>query len=149
MIKISSPAFDYGDSIPEEYTCDGIDISPPLVIENVPLGAVSLVLIVDDPDAPTKTWTHWIAWNISSDTEEIRENSVPRNALLGINDFDRLDYGGPCPPSGTHRYYFRVYALDMMLEAQQGARRDVVESEMEGHVIDEGEYVGKYERRGV
>lgn len=149
MIKISSPAFGYGDSIPEEYTCDGIDINPPLVIENVPLGAVSLVLIVDDPDAPTKTWTHWIAWNINPDTEEIRENSVPRNALLGTNDFDRLDYGGPCPPSGTHRYYFRVYALDMMLEAQQGARRDIVESEMEGHVIDEGEYVGKYERRGV
>lgn len=149
MIKISSPAFGYGESIPEEYACDGVNISPPLLIENVPLGAVSLVLIVDDPYAPDEAWTHWIIWNINPETEEIGENSVPRNALLGTNDFNRLDYGGPCPPRGVHRYYFRVYALDTILELQQGSKRSVVESEMEGHVIDEGEYMGTYEKRGV
>lgn len=149
MIKISSPAFPDNGDIPEEYTCDGVNISPPLLIKDIPDGTESLVLVMDDPDAPNKTWTHWIVFDISSDIKEIKENSIPLNASLGLNDFGRIDYGGPCPPSGMHRYFFRIYALDIVLGLQPGITRDVLEGEMEGHVIGEGELMGQYERSGI
>ena len=109
-LKLLSPAFKHNDSIPSKYTCDGADVNPPLVIENAPLSTKSLALIVDDPDAPVGTWVHWVVWNIGPTTSEIGENMVPSGAQQGINDFRKHNYGGPCPPSGTHRYFFKLYA---------------------------------------
>ena len=129
-LKLSSPAFRHSDSIPSKYTCDGADVNPPLVIENAPLNAKSLALIVDDPDAPAGNWVHWVVWNIDPTTDEIRENTVPYGALQGINDFRKHDYGGPCPPSGTHRYFFKLYALDMMLSLGPKANKTELERAM-------------------
>ncbi len=146
MIKITSPAFSRQGMIPAKYTCDGEDINPPLAIEEVPDNAKSLVLIVDDPDAPMGVWTHWLIWNINPQTKEITENSVPEGAVLGINDFGKLEYGGPCPPGGTHRYFFKIYALDTVLDLPKGAKKDELEKIMTNHILDEGELVGKYSR---
>ena len=109
--KVSSSAFENNTHIPRKYTCDGADINPPLKIENVPPGARSLALIVDDPDAPGGVWVHWVAWNIDPSIAEIKENSLPKGSIQGQNDFRRQGYGGPCPPA-THRYFFKLYALD-------------------------------------
>lgn len=146
MIKVSSTAFYHNDFIPQKYSCDGEDINPPIKIENVPVEAKSLVLIVDDPDAPMGTWNHWLMWNIDPQINEIQENSVPGGAVLGTNDFGKLEYGGPCPPSGVHRYFFRVFALDTMLNLPVGAKRSELEKAMENHLIDQGELMGKYQR---
>lgn len=146
-LKLSSSAFKHNDSIPSKYTCDGADVNPPLVIENAPLNAKSLALIVDDPDAPSGNWVHWVVWNIDPTTNEIRENTVPSGALQGINDFRRHDYGGPCPPSGTHRYFFKLYALDMMLGLGPKANKAELERAMKGHVIAQVELIGLYRRR--
>jgi Raf kinase inhibitor-like YbhB/YbcL family protein len=113
--RISSPAFKHNDHIPPKYTCDGADVNPPLVIENTPAGTKSLALIVDDPDAPGGMWVHWVVWNIDPAVAAIKENSVPSGAQQGINDFRSRNYGAPCPPSGTHRYFFKLYALDTTL----------------------------------
>ena len=107
-LKLTSPAFANNQMIPQKYSCKGEDINPPLKIEGVPKNTKSLLLIVDDPDAPVGNWNHWIVWNIPPETSVIGENSVPQNAVLGMNDFRKLDYGGPCPPSGTHRYFFKI-----------------------------------------
>jgi Raf kinase inhibitor-like YbhB/YbcL family protein len=146
-LKLSSPAFKHNDSIPSKYTCDGEDVNPPLVIENAPLNTKSLALIVDDPDAPAGNWVHWVVWNIDATTDEIRENTVPSGALQGINDFRKHDYGGPCPPSGTHRYFFKLYALDMMLSLGPKANKAELERAMKGHVVAQGELIGLYRRR--
>jgi Raf kinase inhibitor-like YbhB/YbcL family protein len=146
-LKLSSPAFKHNDSIPSKYTCDGADINPPLVIENAPLSAKSLALIVDDPDAPAGNWVHWVVWNIDPTTNEIRENTVPSRALQGINDFRKHDYGGPCPPSGTHRYFFKIYALDMILSLGPKADKAELERAMKGHIIARGELIGLYRRK--
>ena len=146
-LKLSSPAFRHSDSIPSKYTCDGADVNPPLVIENAPLNAKSLALIVDDPDAPAGNWVHWVVWNIDPTTDEIRENTVPSGALQGINDFRKHDYGGPCPPSGTHRYFFKLYALDMMLSLGPKANKAELERAMKGHIVTQGELIGLYKRR--
>lgn len=146
-LKLSSSAFKHNDSIPSKYTCDGADVNPPLMIENAPLGAKSLALIVDDPDAPAGNWVHWVVWNIVPTTNEIKENTVPSGALQGINDFRRHDYGGPCPPSGTHRYFFKLYALDMMLSLGPKANKAELERAMKGHIIAQGELIGLYRRR--
>ena len=146
-LKLSSPAFKHNDSIPSKYTCDGEDVNPPLVIENTPLTAKSLALIVDDPDAPAGNWVHWVVWNIDPTAGEIRENTVPSGALQGINDFRKHDYGGPCPPSGTHRYFFKLYALDMMLSLGPKANKAELERAMKGHIIVQGELIGLYRRR--
>jgi len=130
--------------IPQKYTCDGNDVNPPLNIEGVPKETQSLALIVDDPDAPMGTWDHWVVWNIPP-AEKIMENSVP--GTEGLNDFRRRSYGGPCPPSGTHRYFFKVYALDTRLDLSPSSRKKDVERAMKGHVIAEGELVGLYRRR--
>jgi Raf kinase inhibitor-like YbhB/YbcL family protein len=143
-IKVFSSAFASNGSIPGKYTCDGQNINPPLEFEGIPEEAESLVLIVDDPDASMKTFTHWIVWNIEP-VAKIEEDSIP--GVEGINDFKKIGYGGPCPPSGTHRYYFRVYALDRQLELKAGAGRKYLENEMIGHIIAEGELMGKYRKK--
>jgi Raf kinase inhibitor-like YbhB/YbcL family protein len=146
-LKLSSPAFKHNESIPSKYTCDGADVNPPLVIENVPPGTKSLALIVDDPDAPAGTWVHWVLWNIDPATKEIRENAVPSGALQGINDFRKSDYGGPCPPSGTHRYFFKLYALEMMLSLGPKTKKAELERAMKGHIVAQGELLGLYKRK--
>ncbi|HWQ49426.1 MAG TPA: YbhB/YbcL family Raf kinase inhibitor-like protein [Methanosarcina sp.] len=143
-IKVFSSAFASNGSIPGKYTCDGQNINPPLEFESIPEEAESLVLIVDDPDASPKTFTHWIVWNIEP-VAKIEEDSIP--GVEGLNDFKEMGYGGPCPPSGTHRYFFRVYALDKNLDLKAGAGRKDLEKEMIGHIIAEGELMGKYSKK--
>ena len=145
-LKLSSTAFQNNGFIPSKYTCDGRDINPPLTIENVPPGTKSLALIVDDPDAPMGTWVHWVSWNIAPDTREIKENDAPKGAAAGLNDFKRQSYGGPCPPSGTHRYFFKLYALDTALDLPSGTKKTDVEKAMKGHVISEAQIIGLYKR---
>ena len=145
-LKISSPAFGQNGDIPVKYTCDGDDVNPPLVIDNVPQNAKSLALIMDDPDAPMGTWVHWVVWNIDPKTKEIKESSVPKGAQQGINDFRRHDYGGPCPPSGTHRYFFKLYALDTSLTLGANAKKADLQKAMKGHVTAESQLVGLYKR---
>ena len=128
------------------YTCDGQDVNPPLKISGVPGDAKSLVLIVDDPDAPGKTWVHWIVWNIDPEITEIEENDVPQGGVEGITDFGSAGYGGPCPPSGTHRYFFKAYALDTELEIETSATVNDIESAIEGHILDSAELVGLYKK---
>lgn len=143
IMKITS-TFKEGEKIPQEYTCDGKDISPPLEIEHIPNGTKSLVLIVDDPDAPMGTWTHWVVFNIKP-TNSIPEKNIP--GLEALNDFKRTSYGGPCPPSGVHRYFFKLYALDRELPLSSGTTRKEVEKAMEGHVVAQAELMGVYSRK--
>lgn len=145
-LAITSPAFSHNGMIPKRYTCDGADVSPPLAIGNVPEGTKSLALIVDDPDAPAGTWVHWVVWNIEPGTREIPEHSVPPGALQGTNDFGKQKYGGPCPPSGTHRYFFKLYALNAPLALAGGARKAKVEEAMGGHLLGKAELIGLYRR---
>lgn len=140
---VSSPAFMHRGFIPEKYTCDGENINPPLIIEKIPESAKSLVLIVDDPDAPVRVWTHWLVWNIMP-AKTIKEKSIP--GVQGMTDFRSQRYKGPCPPKGLHQYHFRVYALDALLDLKPGASRHEVEKEMSSHVIAYGELTGMYER---
>jgi len=146
FMKIESSAFSNNQFIPAKYTCDGEDINPPLKISEVPKGAKSLVLIVDDPDAPMGTWLHWTVWNISPEIEEIPENNVPEGAVEGITDFGKLGYGGPCPPSGIHRYFFKLYALDKSLELESSAKSKDIEKAMEGYILDQAQLIGMYSR---
>jgi len=143
-LSVESTAFENNKLIPAKYTCDGDDVNPPLTIEGVPEGTKTLALIVDDPDAPMGTWDHWIVWNIPATTSKIAENTVP--GTEGMNDFRRRSYGGPCPPSGTHRYFFKVYALDVKLDLSPTSRKRDVEKAMQGHVLAKGELVGLYRR---
>jgi len=142
-IKVFSSAFESNHTIPRKYTCNAENINPPLEFISIPEKAESLVLIMDDPDAPMKIFTHWIVWNIVP-IAKIDEDSIP--GVEGINDFRKIGYGGPCPPSGTHRYFFRVYALDKQLGLKAGTSRKKLESEMIGHIIAEGELMGKYSK---
>jgi len=145
-MKITSSAFREGANIPSKFTCDGSDTSPPLQIAGVPSGAKSLVLIVDDPDAPSGLFTHWLVWNIPPQTGSIAEGSAPQG-VQGANDFGKSGYRGPCPPPGTHRYSFKIFALDRELELRSGAKRSQVDAAMKGHVIAQGELVGRYAKR--
>ncbi len=147
QLKISSPAFSHGESIPARYTCDGYDASPGLVIGKVPPAALSLALIVDDPDAPGGTWVHWVVWNIPAQVREIPENDLPPLAIQGKNDWKRNKYGGPCPPSGTHRYFFRIFALDTTLNLNSSTTKADLERAMQGHILAKGELMGTYRRR--
>ncbi len=144
--RISSPAFQNNGDIPQKYTCDGSDVNPPLKIEDIPAETKSLALIVDDPDAPVGTWVHWVLWNIDPKTAEIKENTVPNGALQGVNDFRKNDYGGPCPPSGRHRYFFKLYALDMPLTLSTTAKKADVEKAMKGHILSHAQIIGLYGR---
>ena len=145
-MKITSSAFQQGGNIPSKFTCDGANTSPPLQISDMPSEAKSLVLIVDDPDAPSGLFTHWAVWNISPQTSAIAEGSTPKGAQ-GTNDFGKSGYGGPCPPSGTHRYYFKIFALDRELDLPSGAKRSELNTAMKGHVIAQGELMGRYSRK--
>jgi len=145
-MKISSTAFGHNGKIPQKYTCDGSDVNPPLKFEEIPAAARSLALIVDDPDAPMGTWVHWVVWNLDPKTEGIKENSAAKGSIQGINDFRKHDYGGPCPPSGTHRYFFKLYALDMTLNISASNGKAALEASMKGHILAEAELVGLYER---
>lgn len=146
-LRISSPAFDHGGAIPVRFTCDGEDINPKLEFGTVPAGTRSLALIVDDPDAPVGTWVHWVVWNITPQTREIGENSVPAGAVQGLNDWKRNRYGGPCPPSGPHRYFFKLYALDTTLTLSPATTKAALEKAMAGHILARGELQGNYRRR--
>jgi len=145
-MKITSSAFQQGGSIPSKFTCDGADTSPPLQIQEIPPPAKSLALIADDPDAPGGLFTHWIVWNISPQTSTIAEGSAPKG-VPGTNDFGKSGYGGPCPPSGTHRYFFKVFALDRELDLPAGGKRSQLDAAMKGHVIAQGELMGRYSRQ--
>jgi Raf kinase inhibitor-like YbhB/YbcL family protein len=147
MLKLSSPAFDHNGLIPSKYTCDGKDLSPPLAMEGVPENAKSLALIVDDPDAPAGTWVHWVVWNIDPKTGSFAEGGVPKGAREGMNDFRTRGYGGPCPPSGTHRYFFKLSALDTILDPGTGATKAGLERSMQGHILARTELVGLYRRK--
>jgi Raf kinase inhibitor-like YbhB/YbcL family protein len=150
-IQIHSAAFAEGGMIPQRYTCDGADVSPDLAWNGTPDDTRSLVLICDDPDAPMGTWVHWVLFNIPP-TETGLPAEIPPQASLssgaihGTNDFNRLGYGGPCPPGGTHRYYFKLYALDIDLELGSGATKAQVENAMRDHILAEGQLMGKYSR---
>ncbi len=143
-LSIKSPAFESNKRIPARYTCDGANVNPPLTIEGVPEEAKSLVLIVDDPDAPMGTWNHWIVWNIPPTTRKIEENTVP--GTEGISTYKKHAYSGPCPPYGTHRYFFKVYALNTKLGLNANSEKEAVEKAMEGHVLAKGELLGLYRR---
>lgn len=144
QLKVSSPAFESEGLIPEKYTCDGENISPPLHIENIPTEAACLALITEDPDAPVGTWVHWLVWNIPV-THHMDENKV--HGIQGLNDFMQHHYGGPCPPSGTHRYFFKVYALNALLSLSPNAKKKQLEKAMSEHIIAFGELVGLYKRK--
>jgi Raf kinase inhibitor-like YbhB/YbcL family protein len=143
-LSIKSPAFESNKRIPAKYTCDGANVNPPLTIEGVPKEAKSLVLIVDDPDAPMGTWNHWVVWNIPPTTRKIEENTVP--GTEGISTYKKHSYRGPCPPYGTHRYFFRVYALDTKLGLNANSTKEDVEKAMESRVLAKGELLGLYRR---
>lgn len=145
-MKLLSSVFDHQEKIPSHYTCDDEDVNPPLQIEGIPEKTASLVLIVDDPDAPAGDWVHWLVWNIAPDTKEIKENTVPTGAIEGTTDFKRTGWGGPCPPSGTHRYFFKLYALDVVLDLPVTAKKVDLEKAMEGHILEKAELIGLYQR---
>lgn len=154
-IELSSPAFQAGQSIPPQYTCDGEDISPPLRWGDPPEGTRSFALIMDDPDAPAGTWVHWVVYNLPAEVRELPEGasraragefSLPQGALQGKTSFNRTDYGGPCPPSGQHRYFFRLYALDTTLEGNTPDKNALLTA-MKGHILAQGELMGVYQRQ--
>lgn len=146
-MKVYSSAFKGGEYIPEKYTCDGGNINPPLFVEEIPTEAKSLVLIMDDPDSPSGTWTHWTLWNINPKIKEIKENFVPVGAIDGLTSFQDVGYGGPCPHKGTHRYFFKLYALDSVLELSAGSDIKALEGAMIGRVISEASFYGLYKRK--
>jgi len=144
--KLTSPAFNYGGQIPSKYTCDGEDINPHLVIRGVPAGSKSLALVMDDPDAPGGTWVHWVVWDIPPETAEIKEHSAPFGSGQGLSSWGKNGYGGPCPPSGTHRYFFRLHALDTKLKLPLDSTVQDLERGMEGHIVGTTELMGTYAR---
>ncbi|MDO8655862.1 MAG: YbhB/YbcL family Raf kinase inhibitor-like protein [Nanoarchaeota archaeon] len=152
-MNLSSPSFPPHGKIPSKYTCDGENINPPLKIEHVPANSQSLVLIMDDPDIPDfakknygiDVWDHWIIFNIPPTTTEIPEGKNPAG-VLGKNTRGTNTYGGPCPPDKEHRYFFKLYALDVMLNLLEGVSKKQVEDAMEGHILEQVELVGRYER---
>jgi len=142
-MKISSPAFENEGTIPTEYTCDGTDIPPPLIFTNLPNNTKSFALVVDDPDA--NMWVHWLVWNIPSNSTDF-SNGENIAFPQGKNDFGNQKYNGPCPPPGTHRYFFRLYALDTMLDLEPGATRAQLEAAMSGHIIENTQLIGTYSK---
>ena len=154
-LKVTSSAFQQGGSIPSQYTCEGKDISPPLAWSGTPSSAKSIAMIVDDPDAPNpakpqRVYVHWVVYNIPAATASLSENAsksgMPKGAVQGKNDWGKAEYGGPCPPIGRHRYFFKVYALDSELTGLSGATKADVERAMKGHIVDQGELMGTYQK---
>lgn len=152
ILRVESDAFVAGESIPQRYTCDGEDVSPPLSWSQPPAAAQSLVLIFDDPDAPAGTWDHWLLFNIPPTTRSLPEGLPASERIQGIgvhgsNSWRRLGYGGPCPPTGTtHRYYLKLYALDSSLDLDAGASKRDIETAIKGHVLAKGELMARYGR---
>lgn len=151
-IVFYSPSFDKSGWIPTNFTCDGSDISPKLVWSHLPAETKSIAIINDDPDAPMGTWVHWLIYNIPSTISQLdegqpRKEILPNNALQGRNSWGKIGYGGPCPPSGTHRYFFRLYALDQKLSIMPGASKEELLKAMEGHILGQAEFYGKYSRK--
>jgi Raf kinase inhibitor-like YbhB/YbcL family protein len=163
-IKVTSSAFEEGGLIPPRYTCDGADVSPPLQWEPVPEGTKSMqwepvpegtksiALVSDDPDAPVGTWVHWVLFDLPPETRQLAENiptdkTLPNGARQGTNDFRKIGYGGPCPPGGTHRYFFKIYALDSFIDLPPGATKQEMLKAMEGHILGQGQLMGKYKRQ--
>ncbi|MFQ5930802.1 MAG: YbhB/YbcL family Raf kinase inhibitor-like protein [Nitrospiraceae bacterium] len=151
-MELKSSAFEAGDLIPAKYTCDGSDVSPPLSWSDAPSGTQSFALISDDPDAPRGTWVHWVTWNIpatplSLDEGLPKRDSLPNGTKQGTTDFRRVGYGGPCPPSGTHRYFFKLYALDTILNLPSSTTKPALEKAMQGHILKQAELMGVYRRR--
>lgn len=146
-MNVTSSAFQEGGAIPEKFSKNGQNASPELRINGAPAEAKSLALIVDDPDAPVGLFTHWLVWNIDPKTTEIGEGRAPSGGVQGRNDFGEIGYGGPQPPSGTHRYYFKVFALNAMLDLKPGANRHDVDAAMKGHVIAQGQLMGRYSKK--
>ena len=149
--KLTSTAFAEGNPIPARYSCQGEDVSPPLAWQDAPTGTQSFALIMDDPDAPGGTWVHWIVYNLPAHVNALPEGvtaqkGLPQGALQGRNSWGRNDYGGPCPPSGTHRYFFKLYALDSMLNLPPGASKEDVLHAMEGHLLAEAQLMGTYRK---
>jgi Raf kinase inhibitor-like YbhB/YbcL family protein len=142
-LRVKSPAFENNKLIPSKYTCDGEEVSPPLIVEGVPEKTKSLALIMEDPDAPAGLFIHWLVWNIPP-SNEIQENSVP--GTEGLNTNKKNSYHGPCPPGGTHRYYFKVYALDTHLNLSAFSEKEVLENAMQNHILAHGELIGLYRR---
>jgi len=150
-IKLTSSAFTEGQPIPRQYTCSGINISPPLEWTGIPKSAKTIAIVADDPDAPGGTWVHWVIYNLPADIIGMVENlpateDLKGGGFLGKNDFEKIGYGGPCPPSGTHRYFFKIYALDTELPLKAGATKAEVEKAMAGHVVAQGQLMGTYNR---
>ena len=143
-MEITSPDFKLNETIPSRYTCDGENVNPRLSISGIPENTESLVLIVDDPDAPVGIWVHWTVWNMDPGTTEIAEDSVPAGGVEGVTDFGVPGYDGPCPPSGTHRYFFKVYALDTTLDLDTSATATDIEEAMQGHILDSAMLIGLY-----
>ena len=149
VFKLTSSAFKDGERIPRGYTCDGANVSPPLEWSGAPKTAQTLAIIADDPDAPSRTWVHWVVYNLSAENIGIVE-SLPQDENLkaggfqGKNDFEKIGYGGPCPPSGTHRYFLKIYAIDMELPLKAGAMKADVEKAMDGHVVGQAQLMGTY-----
>ena len=143
-MKITSPAFENNTMIPKKFTCQGEDVNPELLINGIPEDANTLALIVDDPDAPGGMWVHWVVFDIPA-MSKIHEDSIP--GVQGINDFGRKDYGGPCPPSGTHRYFFKIFALDTELNLHEGIGKSELERAMQGHVLEKAEIMGLYKKQ--
>jgi Raf kinase inhibitor-like YbhB/YbcL family protein len=146
-ISVTTPAFQAGGDVAAKFTCNGANVNPGLRINGVPSEAKSLVLIVDDPDAPRGLFTHWIVWNIDPKATDIGENSAPAGGIQGTNDFGKRNYGGPCPPSGTHRYFFKIYALDTKLDLKPSARRAELDAAMRGHTLAQGELMARYSHK--
>ena len=146
-ISVTTPAFQAGGDIAAKFTCNEANVNPELKINGVPNEAKSLVLIVDDPDAPRGLFTHWIVWNIDPKATDIGENSAPAGGIQGTNDFGKRNYGGPCPPSGTHRYFFKIYALDTKLDLKPSARRAELDAAMRGHTLAQGELMARYSHK--
>jgi|TARA_B100001964_G_C14226184_1_gene597764 hypothetical protein len=144
-MKLTSPSFENNQEIPSEFTCDGPNILPELNIEETPENTKSLALIMDDPDAPGGTWVHWVVWNIPPKTNVIQKGTEPQG-IQGKTSFGRFEYGGPCPPSGTHRYFFKLYALDATLDLKEGSDKTALEQAMDGHIIESSELIGNYKR---
>jgi Raf kinase inhibitor-like YbhB/YbcL family protein len=149
---LAAPAFGSGAAIPDEYTCRGSDISPVLAWSGEPAKTASFALIVDDPDAPAGTWVHWVIWNIPANMQllpkdVIKSGSLSNGASQGLNDFGKVGYNGPCPPPGkTHRYFFRLYAVDVKFSLQPGAKRHDLDAAMKGHILGKAEHMGTFRR---
>lgn len=142
---IEMPSFTNGGEIPVEYTCQGQNVNPQMIVHEVPPKTQSLVVIVDDPDAPKKIWVHWVVYDIpAQETVTIPKNSIP--GVQGVNDSHQIGYDAPCPPSGVHRYYFKVYALDSKLNRPKGATKEEILHACQGHIISKAEYMGRYKK---